>query len=297
MNSYKVLGVKVDEVAEAEAKEQVLSWLKEDHGKYFISTPNIEFIMAARSDHEFRKVLNEADLAIPDSARFGWTINQLEEKNIILKLLRWPFFFFPKSGFVKQFPVLAGTDFMQSLIELCAKNNLSIGLLGGKEEVAEKLKQKLLKKYPNLNITIAEPGGIVDMNGDMLWVEPEHDVTLSGGKGITTQLYPSAKPQDDKLIIPKTDLLFVAFGQIKQEKWIEKNLHKSPVKAMMGVGGAFDYLSGEVPRAPEKWRKNGFEWLYRLIQQPWRAKRFLALIHFTFFILTAKSKSYESHNL
>jgi N-acetylglucosaminyldiphosphoundecaprenol N-acetyl-beta-D-mannosaminyltransferase len=274
MNSYKVLGVKVDQVTETEAKELVLSWLKSDHQKHFITTPNIEFIMAARSDHEFRKVLNKADLAIPDSARFGWTINQLEEKNIILKLLRWPFFFFPKSGFVKKFPVVAGTDFMQSLIELCVQNNLSIGLLGGKEDVAEKLKQKLLRKYPDLSITIAEPGGVVDRKGEMLWVENEN-----------------------KLEIPKTDLLFVAFGQIKQEKWIEKNLHKSPVKAMMGVGGAFDYLSGEVPRAPEKWRKNGFEWLYRLIQQPWRAKRFLALIHFTFLVLTAKSKSYENHNL
>lgn len=274
MKQYKILGVKVDEVTVFEAKELVLAWLKEEKGKHFIATPNIEFIMAARKDREFRKVLNEADLAIPDSARFGWTISQLEGKNIVLKLLRWPFFFFPKSPIVKQFPVVAGTDFMQIIIEEAAKNKLSIGLLGGKDDVAEKLKSKLKRKFPELEITIAEPGGVVDTKGEMLWVENEN-----------------------KLEIPKTDLLFVAFGQIKQEKWIKKNLDKYPVKVMMGVGGAFDYLSGEVPRAPENWRKNGFEWLYRLIQQPWRAKRFLALIHFTFLILFAKPKSYESHNL
>src|SRR3989338_5459360 len=76
------------------------------------------------------------------------------------------------------------------------------------------------------------------------------------------------------------DILFVAFGHIKQEKWIGKNLKKIPVKVAMGVGGAFDYLSGEVMRAPKFIRVLGLEWLFRLILQPWRIKRQLALVKY-----------------
>jgi N-acetylglucosaminyldiphosphoundecaprenol N-acetyl-beta-D-mannosaminyltransferase len=65
-------------------------------------------------------------------------------------------------------------------------------------------------------------------------------------------------------------------------------MNNQPVKVMMGVGGAFDYLSGSIPRAPKVWQQYGFEWLYRLIQQPWRAKRFLSLIKFTMLILNGK---------
>lgn len=48
----------------------------------------------------------------------------------------------------------------------------------------------------------------------------------------------------------------------------------------MGVGGAFDFIAGEIPRAPNFLRKAGFEWLFRLVVQPWRIKRQLALISF-----------------
>lgn len=76
------------------------------------------------------------------------------------------------------------------------------------------------------------------------------------------------------------DLLFVAFGAPKQEKWIAQNLQKIPVNIAIGVGGAFDYLSGRVPRAPGWVRGLGLEWLFRLIIQPWRIKRQFALIEY-----------------
>jgi len=85
----------------------------------------------------------------------------------------------------------------------------------------------------------------------------------------------------------KPKILFVAFGHVKQEKWIFYHLDQLPsVKLAIGVGGAFDYISGNVRRAPEFMRRIGLEWLFRLIQQPSRWKRILnAVIVFPFLII------------
>jgi len=82
--------------------------------------------------------------------------------------------------------------------------------------------------------------------------------------------------------------LFVAFGAPKQEFWISENLNKIPVKVAIGVGGAFDYISGKIPRAPRFIRNIGFEWLFRLVVQPWRMKRQLSLIKFAWLIAKEK---------
>ncbi len=86
--------------------------------------------------------------------------------------------------------------------------------------------------------------------------------------------------QDYNLVIQKInkikpDILFVALGGSgKQEKWIYENLSKMPsVKLAIGVGGAFDFISGTIKRAPIFFQKTGTEWLWRLILQPKRFKR------------------------
>lgn len=72
----------------------------------------------------------------------------------------------------------------------------------------------------------------------------------------------------------KPDILLVAFGSPKQEKWIYENLSKMPsVKLAMGVGGAFDFISGRIKRAPKFIQTIGLEWLWRLILQPQRMGR------------------------
>jgi N-acetylglucosaminyldiphosphoundecaprenol N-acetyl-beta-D-mannosaminyltransferase len=89
---------------------------------------------------------------------------------------------------------------------------------------------------------------------------------------------------------PKTDILFVAFGSPKQEIWIAENLSRLPVKVAIGVGGAFDFVSGKVKRAPVFARKLGLEWLFRLIIEPWRIKRQTRLIKFIFLVCKEKFK-------
>lgn len=84
-----------------------------------------------------------------------------------------------------------------------------------------------------------------------------------------------------KKLQPK--IVFVALGAPAQERWVlahEKFLKDNGVRIAMVTGGAFDFIFGKVKRAPREWREWGLEWLYRLIQQPWRAKRQLRLLKF-----------------
>ncbi len=147
-----------------------------------------------------------------------------------------------------------GVDFIEELCKASREKPLSIGFLGGRGGVAEKTAECLKQKYPWINVVFT---------GET-WLD----------QGVKSK--------------KKMDMLFVAYGFPKQENWIVENLDRLPVTAAMGVGGAFDYISGSVPRAPKIMRVVGLEWFFRLIVQPWRLRRQLALV--TFLQLTLKEK-------
>lgn len=83
----------------------------------------------------------------------------------------------------------------------------------------------------------------------------------------------------------KPDLLLVAYGAPWQEKWLFANRDSLRVKVGMGVGGAFDYLTGRVALPPEWISKTGLEWLWRLVHEPWRWRRQLNLVKFGWKVL------------
>lgn len=138
-----------------------------------------------------------------------------------------------------------GIDVMEELVKMASDRGFTTGFLGGRDQVAKKTAECLRNKYPKLKVSFHNE-------------EP--------GK------------------IPATDILFVAFGAPKQEKWIATNLGKIPVRVAMVVGGAFDVLSGRIPRAPKLIRSLRLEWFFRLMIQPWRIKRQLALIKYLMLI-------------
>ena len=94
------------------------------------------------------------------------------------------------------------------------------------------------------------------------------------------------EPEVGKINKIKPDLLFVGLGHGKQEKWIAKNLPKLKVKVAMGVGGSLDYVANPYLRAPRFLQTFGLEWLWRLILQPWRIRRQLALFKFVYLVFT-----------
>lgn len=91
----------------------------------------------------------------------------------------------------------------------------------------------------------------------------------------------AALPEIERLLAEaRPTVLLVAFGHPRQDLWIARHRERLAAHGILvaaGVGGTFDYLSGRVPRAPSWIRRAGLEWLYRLVRQPWRWRRQLAL--------------------
>ena len=77
--------------------------------------------------------------------------------------------------------------------------------------------------------------------------------------------------------VAPVDVLLVAYGAPKQELWLDRNLAQLGIPVGIGVGGVFNYFAGTSPRAPAWVRRVHFEWLHRLLTQPWRWRRQLAL--------------------
>jgi len=152
---------------------------------------------------------------------------------------------------------ISGADFMLDLCAFAEKFCKSIYLLGsGSDEVVKKTAEVLQQKFPLLKIAGHSRGPIIKYSISNIQYPSDNEDTLYD------------------IITRAPDILFVAFGHGKQEKWIDQNLRDLPsVKIAMGVGGAFDFISGKVKRAPKFMRKLGLEWMWRLILQPSRIGR------------------------
>lgn len=162
-----------------------------------------------------------------------------------------------------------GADLAEAIVAWAHARNLSIALIGGgQKKSAKPALEKLRRAYVGLR-GIAEDGGTVFADG-----------TGDTENAMATQ----------RLIKAKPDIIFVAFGHPKQERWIERHLADFPnTEAIIGVGGTFDYWAGNISRAPRFLRILGLEWLYRLIREPKRWKRILnAVLVFPYYALKGR---------
>ena len=145
---------------------------------------------------------------------------------------------------------VSGVDMVQRLCELATEAGRSVFLLGGAEGVGDAAAEKLAAAVPGLQIAGVQHG----------YFEAEDEPAI-------IERIREAAPA----------ALFVAFGIPKQEKWIRAHMDELGVPVCIGVGGSFDVISGRLKRAPMWMRKCGLEWLYRVIQEPWRLPRLKAL--------------------
>jgi len=152
---------------------------------------------------------------------------------------------------------VTGTDLADKLCEMAAKKGLVVGFLGGRPGVAEKAAECQKERYSGLKVVFSFAGDF------------GHDIEVQR----------KIKP---------VDFLFVGYGASKQEYWIARNLSKVPAKVALGVGGALDYFAGKRIRAPKIVQNLGLEWFWRLLLEPWRFKRQLALPKFLFLVLKEK---------
>jgi N-acetylglucosaminyldiphosphoundecaprenol N-acetyl-beta-D-mannosaminyltransferase len=157
---------------------------------------------------------------------------------------------------------LPGVELMESLIKYADHQSLKVLIIGGSGTVSEQLATSLQKDYPHAEFKGTY--GYKNMND----AHPQEELEVN-------QLIGRFKP----------DMVFVAFGAPKQEKWIFDHKEQLQNSVAICVGGAVDFISGNVPRAPEIIQNIGMEWLFRLIVQPWRWKRQLRLIEFMWLVL------------
>ena len=140
---------------------------------------------------------------------------------------------------------IPGVDLCTKLFEYCDELQKSVFLLGAKQEVVNRLVTVIHSNYPNTIISGYENGYIEDRQAVF-----------------------------DKIVELKPDVILVALGIPEQELLIYNNLDKFNKGIFVGVGGSFDVLSGVKKRAPKCFRQMHLEWLYRLIKEPKRFKRF-----------------------
>ncbi|MDO5409681.1 MAG: WecB/TagA/CpsF family glycosyltransferase [Lachnospiraceae bacterium] len=144
---------------------------------------------------------------------------------------------------------VAGIDLMLKLVKLAEKKKYSIYLLGAKQEVVEKTAETLQKSYPGLHIAGYRNGYFTESE----WPQIAEEIEKS-----------------------KAQLVFVGISSPMKEYLIEYFQKRNMNQVFMGVGGSFDVISGNIPRAPEWVQKIGMEWFFRFLQEPQRLwKRYL----------------------
>lgn len=158
---------------------------------------------------------------------------------------------------------VAGIDLMLSLVKLSEERGYSVYLLGAKQEVVEKTAEVLRAQHPRLNLVGIHNGYFKESE----WPDISREL-----KGINP------------------DLVFVGITSPMKEYLIEYLQDDGNDSVFMGVGGSFDVISGNIPRAPKWMQKAGLEWLFRVIQEPRRLFKRYFVGNWTFIKAVWKEK-------
>ncbi len=153
---------------------------------------------------------------------------------------------------------VAGVDLVERLAVRAAEEGWRVFLLGAAPGVAERAAAALTARNPGLIVCGTFAGSPA----------PEEEKEIS-----------------ERVRRARADIVLVAYGAPAQDLWLVRNLARTGAAVGIGVGGVLDYLAGVVRRAPRWVRRAGLEWLYRLIRQPWRYRRQMALPSFALQVL------------
>ncbi len=224
MDNINILGIKIAVAKKKEILNKVKKYLEGD-SPCFLTTPNAEIILEALRDKELFKILNKADLAVPDT--------------ITLKYASWVM-----GRNITRFP---GADLVREILKISKNKKIVVINLAGGLSSAKEIKEAIKKINVDAEVLVED-------------VKDWKDYSLG---------------QEMKEFDP--EIIFVTLGGGKQEKIIYNkilnNSNLSNLKIAIGIGGAFDFITGKTKRAPSIMRKLGFEWLWRLIVRPnWSKK-------------------------
>lgn len=203
-----------------ETTSDIINRIKNNE-KLYILTVNSLIVYEYKKIPEYRNAVKKTNYHVPDGVG-------------VLKPLKWIY--------KKSIPRITGVDLIYKICEVSSiENDISIFLLGTKEEIITEAKKKLLKNYPSLKIAGYNNGYFDESQNDSII----NKINNSGAK-----------------------ILFVGMGVPKQDLWIAENLDRLRVNLIMGVGGSFDAISQKIKRAPDFYINHNLEWFYRTLQEP-----------------------------
>lgn len=222
--------LRFDRVTMKETVRRIVRMAKRHDRARFVCTGNLDHLVLADRDPEFRAAYQKADLVVADGAPVVW-LSKLAARTAIATL--------PER--------VAGSDLFWEIARVSGEANLRVFFLGGIEGAAAQAARMVEKRYPGARIagTYCPPHATFHT--------PEEQARI---KRIVRQAAP--------------DILLVAFGAPKQEKWIAMNKDALGVPVSIGVGGSFEMAAGMLKRAPRWVQSIGLEWFYRFAQQPKR---------------------------
>lgn len=218
-----------------------------------IFTPNLEQLVMASEQKYFAKTLGQADILLPDGMGLVWGARFLS--------------FFGKSSRVEQ--RISGREVVGDLLGVLEG---SVALVVGGRDYHNLVESKLILEAKPDKPAVYELF-IPEVNGKAFWTSGFDDA-----KSPKTTEQEHLRALIGKL---KPSVVFAALGAPNQEFWLtneRESLEKNKVKIAMAVGGSFDVLLGKLLPPPVWMQKAGLEWLYRLVQEPWRWRRQLRLL-------------------
>lgn len=232
----KLAGIQLRPESRAEAMAHFLRILQTGQGSMVV-TVNPEMIVHATRDPLFKTIIHSAEMHLIDGAGIAFAGRM--------------------RGYEKP-DRFTGVEAVHRVAELSAELGSRVFLLGTRDSLTlMQAARNLQKKYPALQI-----------------VGTYADFTLKEEKGGVTMREEDERAIVSRIVETRADVVLVALGHGKQEKWIWQYKKMLPnVKLFMGVGGALDFIAGNVRRAPAWMQRAGLEWLWRVVREPSRAPR------------------------
>jgi N-acetylglucosaminyldiphosphoundecaprenol N-acetyl-beta-D-mannosaminyltransferase len=228
--TVNILGVNVSAITLYDATAVLESWIRNGTQRYACIT-GVHGIMETRRDPELRRIHNDAGLVTPDGMPLVWMSHRLGFRGV---------------------ERVYGPDLMQTMTGLSARRGYRNFYYGGREGIADRLKEVLTRKHPGLRVV-----GTLS--------PPFHPLT----------------PEENEAIVHRInathpDIVWVGLSTPKQERWMAAHRQRIRAPVLVGVGAAFDFLSGDKRQAPAWMQRGGLEWLFRMASEPRRlAGRYL----------------------
>jgi N-acetylglucosaminyldiphosphoundecaprenol N-acetyl-beta-D-mannosaminyltransferase len=268
--TVELLGVRFHNLPRAEAARAIAA-LAQSAERAYVVKPYSEFMPRAARDAAIRDLLNAAALCLPDGIGILWAAHYLSLPGGTLRALgQLPLSLASLAvnpGAIRR-PLkenMAGVDLTWEMLAALDEISASVFLLGGTEAELRGTREGIEARFPRLRLVGAHSGHF-DVRG------AENDAVI--------EEINAAAPQ----------ALLVAMGFPLQERWIVANLPRLNVNVAIAEGGSFSFISGATPRAPAWMRRGGLEWLFRLLRQPGRFRRQLALPLFVWLVIQARLK-------